>query len=88
MIFEFGKMGLKPHVMKYNLLINAYAHGGRLSNFPQVLNEIDDVVLNLYDYTYSTLIYPFFQVNDFRKDFYFHKEMIKNNQVYDSMSYP
>ena len=69
MIFEFGKMGLKPHVMTYNLLIDAYAHGGRLSKFPQVLNEMDVVVLKQYDYTYSTLIYPFFQVNDFRKYF-------------------
>ena len=80
-------MGLNPHVMTYNFLINAYAHGKRLSKFPQFLNEMDVVGLKLHDYTYSTLIYGFFWVNDFRKYFYYHKEMIKNNQVYDSMSY-
>lgn len=86
-IFEFGKMGLKPHVMTYNMLINAYARGGRLSKCPQVLNEMNAAGLKPDAYTYSTLIYAFFRVSDFRKAFYYHKEMIKNNQFSDSMSY-
>lgn len=86
-IFEFGKLGLKPHVMTYNMLINAYARGGRLSKCPQVLNEMKAAGLKPDSYTYSTLIYAFFRVSDFRKAFYYHKEMIKNNQVSDSMSY-
>lgn len=86
-IFEFGKIGLHPSVMTYNMLINAYARGGRESNLPQLLKEMAVLKLKPDSITYSTMIYAYVRVRDFKRAFYYHKQMVKSGQVPDAKSY-
>lgn len=86
-IFEFGKIGLQPSVMTYNMLINAYARGGRESNLPQLLKEMAVLQLKPDSITYSTMIYAYVRVRDFKRAFYYHKQMVKSGQVPDAKSY-
>ncbi|KAJ9562572.1 hypothetical protein OSB04_007732 [Centaurea solstitialis] len=86
-ISEFGKIGLKPTVMTYNMLINAYARGGVESKIPQLLKEMAVLELKPDSITYSTVIYAYVRVRDFKRAFYFHKQMVKSGQVPDARSY-
>lgn len=86
-ISEFGKIGLQPTVMTYNMLINAYARGGLDSNIPQLLKEMEALRLRPDSITYSTVIYAFVRVRDFKRAFFYHKEMVKSGYVMDISSY-
>lgn len=37
--------------------------------------------------TYSTMIYAYIRVRDFKRAFYYHKQMVKSRQVPDAESY-
>lgn len=76
-ICEFGKLGLQPTVMTYNMLINAYARGGQELRLPQLLKEMAALNLKPDSITYSTMIYAFIRVRDYKRAFYFHKQMVK-----------
>ncbi|KAF8399831.1 hypothetical protein HHK36_015703 [Tetracentron sinense] len=83
-VSEFGRIGLQPTVMRYNMLINAYAQGEQDSKLPQLLKEKE--ALNLKpDSTRATMIYA--RVHDFRMACYYHKQMVKSKQVPDAKSY-
>ncbi|MBA0674177.1 hypothetical protein Goari_015787 [Gossypium aridum] len=86
-ISEFGKIGLQPTVMTYNMLMNAYARGGQHLKLPQLLKEMMVLDLKPDSVTYSTMIYAFVRVRDFKRAFYYHKQMVKNGQVPDVKSY-
>ncbi|KAL1368497.1 hypothetical protein HN51_022649 [Arachis hypogaea] len=86
-ISEFGKMGLHPTVMTYNMLMNAYARGGRHSKLPQLLKEMENLNLKPDSVTYSTMIYAYVRVRDFKRAFFYHKQMVKTRQVPDLASY-
>ncbi|XP_017215074.1 pentatricopeptide repeat-containing protein At5g50280, chloroplastic [Daucus carota subsp. sativus] len=86
-ISEFGKIGYKPTVMTYNMLINAYARGGQDSKIPQLLNEMKGLNLKPDSVTYSTMIYAFVRVRDFKRAFFYHKQMVKSGQLPDAESY-
>ncbi|CAL5190921.1 unnamed protein product [Lathyrus oleraceus] len=86
-IFEFGKIGLQPTVMTYNMLMNAYARGGLDSKLPQLLKEMEALKLRPDSITYSTMLYAFVRVRDYKRAFFYHKQMIKNGQVMDINSY-
>ncbi|CAN4085219.1 unnamed protein product [Withania somnifera] len=70
-ICEFGKLGLRPTVMIYNMLISAYARGGQESRLPQLLKEMAALSLKPDSVTYSTMIYAFIH------------QMVKNQQAPD-----
>ncbi|XP_058102080.1 pentatricopeptide repeat-containing protein At5g50280, chloroplastic [Magnolia sinica] len=86
-ISEFGRIGLQPTVMTYNMLMNAYARGGQHSKLPQLLKEMAALDLKPDSVTYSTMIYAYVRVRDFRRAFYYHKQMVKSRQVPDAKSY-
>ncbi|KAA8540730.1 hypothetical protein F0562_024351 [Nyssa sinensis] len=86
-ICEFGKIGLQPTVMTYNMLMNAYARGGQHSKLPQLLEEMEALKLKPDSVTYSTIIYAYVRVRDFKRAFFYHKEMVKSGQVPDAKSY-
>ncbi|XP_045814198.1 pentatricopeptide repeat-containing protein At5g50280, chloroplastic [Trifolium pratense] len=86
-ISEFGKFGLKPTVVTYNMLMNAYARGGVDSKLPQLLKEMEALKLRPDSVTYSTIIYAFVRVRDYKRAFFYHKEMVKSGQVMDISSY-
>ncbi|KAM2820208.1 hypothetical protein PS2_038534 [Malus domestica] len=86
-ISEFGNVGLQPTVMTYNMLMNAYARGGQHSKLPQLLKEMAALKLKPDSVTYSTMIYAYVRVRDFRRAFFYHKQMVKNGQVPDARSY-
>ncbi|KAL5100080.1 hypothetical protein RYX36_004407 [Vicia faba] len=86
-ISEFGKIGLQPTVMTYNMLMNAYARGGLDSKLPQLLKEMEALKLRPDSVTYSTMLYAFVRVRDYKRAFYYHKQMIKSGQVMDISSY-
>ncbi|KAK1359635.1 Pentatricopeptide repeat-containing protein, chloroplastic [Heracleum sosnowskyi] len=86
-ISEFGKIGYKPTVMTYNMLINAYARGGQDLKIPQLLNEMKGLNLKPDSVTYSTMIYAFVRVRDFKRAFFYHKQMVKSGQLPDAKSY-
>nr|XP_043618264.1 pentatricopeptide repeat-containing protein At5g50280, chloroplastic [Erigeron canadensis] len=86
-ICEFGKIGLQPTVMTYNMLINAYARGGQEGKLPQLLKEMAVLKLKPDSVTYSTMIYAYVRVRDFKRAFYYHKQMVKSGQVPDARSY-
>ncbi|XP_074288116.1 pentatricopeptide repeat-containing protein At5g50280, chloroplastic-like [Silene latifolia] len=86
-IFEFRKLGYEPTVMTYNMLINAYGRGGQELKIPQLVNEMAALNLKPDSITYSTIIYAFVRVRDFKRAFYYHKQMVKNKQVPDPESY-
>ncbi|KAL6579756.1 hypothetical protein OROMI_007780 [Orobanche minor] len=84
---EFAKIGFNPNVMTYNILINAYARGRQESKIPQVLKEMGALNLKPDSVTYSTMIYAYICVRDFKRAFYYHKQMVKSGQVPDEKSY-
>ncbi|KAK4479391.1 hypothetical protein RD792_014904 [Penstemon davidsonii] len=86
-ICEFGKLGFQPNVMTYNMLINAYARGGQESKLPQLLKDMAAVNLKPDSVTYSTMIYAYVRVRDFKRAFFYHKQMVKSGQVPDANSY-
>ncbi|GMN56844.1 hypothetical protein TIFTF001_025947 [Ficus carica] len=86
-ISEFGKIGLQPTVMTYNMLMNAYARGGQHSKLPQLLKEMAVLDLKPDSVTYSTMIYAYVRVRDFKRAFFFHKQMVRSGQVPDARSY-
>lgn len=86
-IFEFGKLGFQPTVMTYNMLMNAYARGGQESKLPQLLKDMAALDLKPDSITYFTMIYAYVRVRDFRRAFYYHKQMVKSGQVPDKKSY-
>ncbi|CAA0814524.1 Pentatricopeptide repeat-containing protein -chloroplastic [Striga hermonthica] len=86
-IFEFGKIGLHPNVMTYNMLMNAYARGGQESKLPQLLKEMAALNLKPDSITYSTMIYAYLRVRDFKRAFFYHKQMVKSGQVPDARAY-
>ncbi|KAJ0536592.1 putative tetratricopeptide-like helical domain superfamily [Helianthus annuus] len=86
-ICEFGKIGFQPAVMTYNMLINAYARGGQEGKLPQLLKEMAVLQLKPDSITYSTMIYAYVRVRDFKRAFYYHKQMVKSGQVPDAKSY-
>ncbi|KAL5544017.1 hypothetical protein UlMin_007801 [Ulmus minor] len=86
-ISEFGKIGLHPTVMTYNMLMNAYARGGQHSKLPQLLKEMAALNLRPDSVTYSTMIYAYVRVRDFKRAFFYHKQMVKSGQVPDARSY-
>ncbi|PIN18296.1 hypothetical protein CDL12_09036 [Handroanthus impetiginosus] len=86
-ICEFGKLGFNPTVMTYNMLMNAYARGGQESKLPQLLKEMAALNLKPDSVTYSTMIYAYVRVRDFRRAFFYHKQMVKSRQVPDAKSY-
>ncbi|XP_073134052.1 pentatricopeptide repeat-containing protein At5g50280, chloroplastic [Henckelia pumila] len=86
-ICEFGKIGFQPTVLTYNMLINAYARGMQESKLPQLLKEMAALNLKPDSITYSTMIYAYIRVRDFRRAFFYHKQMVKNGQVPDAKSY-
>ncbi|KAL8230564.1 hypothetical protein R6Q57_000342 [Mikania cordata] len=86
-ICEFGKVGFQPTVMTYNMLINAYARGGQEGKLPQLLKEMAVLQLKPDSITYSTMIYAYVRVRDFKRAFYYHKQMVKSGQVPDAKSY-
>ncbi|CAI9112938.1 OLC1v1013450C1 [Oldenlandia corymbosa var. corymbosa] len=84
---EFKKIGYEPTVMTYNMLMNAYARGGRDSKLPQLLKEMAALKLKPDSITYLTMIYAYLRVRDFKRAFFYHKEMVKSGQVPDAKSY-
>lgn len=86
-IFEFGKIGFQPTVMTYNMLMNAYARGAQESKLPQLLKEMAALELKPDSFTYCTMIYAYIRVRDFKRAFFYHKEMVKSGQVPDPRSY-
>ncbi|XP_071731723.1 pentatricopeptide repeat-containing protein At5g50280, chloroplastic [Rutidosis leptorrhynchoides] len=86
-VCEFGKIGFQPTVMTYNMLINAYARGGQEGKLPQLLKEMAVLKLKPDSITYSTMIYAYVRVRDFKRAFYYHKQMVKSGQVPDAKSY-
>lgn len=84
---EFGKIGLQPTVMTYNMLMNAYARGGQDSKLPQLLTEMAALNLKPDSVTYSTMIYAYIRVRDFKRAFFYHKQMVKSGQLPDAKSY-
>ncbi|GFP99061.1 pentatricopeptide repeat-containing protein at5g50280 chloroplastic [Phtheirospermum japonicum] len=86
-ICEFGKIGFRPNVMTYNMLINAYARGGQESKLPMLLKEMAALNLKPDSVTYSTMIYSYLRVRDFRRAFFYHKQMVKSGQVPDARAY-
>ncbi|KAL9235588.1 hypothetical protein vseg_010334 [Gypsophila vaccaria] len=86
-ICEFGKIGYQPTVMTYNMLINAYGRGGQELKIPQLVNEMAALNLKPDSITYSTIIYAFIRVRDFKRAFYYHKQMVKSGQVPDVETY-
>ncbi|KAK1433879.1 hypothetical protein QVD17_10797 [Tagetes erecta] len=86
-ICEFGRIGFQPTVMTYNMLINAYARGGQEGKLPQLLKEMAALQLKPDSVTYSTMIYAYVRVRDFKRAFYYHKQMVKSGQVPDAKSY-
>ncbi|GMH31463.1 hypothetical protein Nepgr_033306 [Nepenthes gracilis] len=86
-ICEFGKIGFEPTVMTYNMLMNAYARGGQHLKLPQLLKDMEALNLKPDSITFSTMIYAYVRVRDFRRAFYYHKQMVKSGQVPDAKSY-
>ncbi|XP_058769446.1 pentatricopeptide repeat-containing protein At5g50280, chloroplastic-like [Vicia villosa] len=86
-ISEFGKIGLRPTVMTYNMLMNAYARGGLDSKLPQLLKEMEALKIRPDSVTYSTMLYAFVRVRDYKRAFFYHKQMVKSGQVMDISSY-
>ncbi|OQU89365.1 hypothetical protein SORBI_3002G181132 [Sorghum bicolor] len=86
-IYEFGKIGLKPTVMTYNILMNAYGRGGQHYKLPQLLKEMAALELKPDSITYSTVIYAYARVRDFSRAFYYHKQMVRSGQIPDPRSY-
>ncbi|RWR72125.1 pentatricopeptide repeat-containing protein, chloroplastic isoform X1 [Cinnamomum micranthum f. kanehirae] len=86
-ISEFGRIGLQPSVMTYNMLMNAYARGGQHSKLPQLLKEMAALNLKPDSITFSTMIYAYVRVRDFKRAFYYHKQMVRSGQVPDARSY-
>ncbi|KNA05938.1 hypothetical protein SOVF_185760 [Spinacia oleracea] len=86
-ICEFGKIGFQPTVITYNMLINAYARGGQDLKLPQLLKEMIALDLKPDSVTYATMIYAFVRVRDFKRAFYYHKQMVKHGQIPDPESY-
>ncbi|CDP15076.1 unnamed protein product [Coffea canephora] len=86
-ICEFRKIGFEPTIMTYNMLVNAYARGGQESKLPQLLKEMAALQLKPDSITYSTMIYAYLRVRDFRRAFFYHKQMVKSGQVPDAKSY-
>lgn len=86
-ISEFGKIGFQPTVVTYNMLINAYGRGGQHLKLPQLLKEMTALNLKPDSVTYATMIYAFIRVRDFKRAFYYHKQMVKSGQVPDAESY-
>ncbi|KAK2429377.1 Pentatricopeptide repeat (PPR) superfamily protein [Trifolium repens] len=86
-VSEFGKIGLQPTVVTYNMLMNAYARGGFDSKLPQLLKEMEALKLKPDSVTYSTMIYAFVRVRDYKRAFFYHKQMVKSGQVMDITSY-
>ncbi|KAL2482588.1 Pentatricopeptide repeat-containing protein [Forsythia ovata] len=86
-VCEFGKLGSQPTVMTYNMLMNAYARGGQESKLPQLLKEMAALNLKPDSVTYSTMIYAYIRVRDFKRAFFYHKQMVKSGQVPDAKSY-
>ncbi|KAK9734045.1 hypothetical protein RND81_04G111100 [Saponaria officinalis] len=86
-ICEFGKLGYQPTVMTYNMLINAYGRGGQELKIPQLINEMAALNLKPDSVTYCTIIYAFIRVRDFKRAFYYHKQMVKSGQVPDVETY-
>ncbi|KAJ7956120.1 putative Pentatricopeptide repeat-containing protein [Quillaja saponaria] len=86
-ISEFGKIGLPPTVMTYNMLMNAYARGGQHSKLPQLLKDMATLNLKPDSITYSTMIYAYVRVRDFKRAFFYHKQMVKSGQMPDVNSY-
>ncbi|KAF8408350.1 hypothetical protein HHK36_007499 [Tetracentron sinense] len=86
-VSEFGRIGLQPTVMTYNMLMNAYARGGQHSKLPQLLKEMAALNLKPDSITYTTMIYAYVRVRDFRRAFYYHKQMVKSKQMPDVKSY-
>ncbi|GAB4852027.1 hypothetical protein Ancab_016220 [Ancistrocladus abbreviatus] len=84
---EFGKIGFEPTVMTYNMLMNAYARGGQHAKLPQLLKEMATLSLKPDSITYSTMIYAYVRVCDFKRAFFYHKQMVKSGQVPDVKSY-
>ncbi|RLN13554.1 pentatricopeptide repeat-containing protein [Panicum miliaceum] len=86
-IYEFGKIGLKPTVMTYNILMNAYGRGGQHYKLPQLLKEMAALELKPDSITYCTMIYAYARVRDFSRAFYYHKQMVRSGQIPDPRSY-
>ncbi|KAK9203249.1 hypothetical protein WN943_013503 [Citrus x changshan-huyou] len=86
-VSEFGKIGLQPTLMTYNMLMNAYGRGGQTSKLPQLLKEMATLNIKPDSVTYSTMIYAFVRVRDFKRAFFYHKQMVKSGQVPDVKSY-
>ncbi|CAL1405290.1 unnamed protein product [Linum trigynum] len=87
-IHEFGKLGFTPTVMTYNMLMNAYARGGQHSKLPQLLKDMSALNLKPDSVTYLTMIYAYVRVRDFKRAFFYHKQMVKSGQLpADNKSY-
>ncbi|CAD6225596.1 unnamed protein product [Miscanthus lutarioriparius] len=86
-IYEFGKIGLKPTVMTYNILMNAYGRGGQHYKLPQLLKEMAALELKPDSITYCTMIYAYARVRDFSRAFYYHKQMVRSGKIPDPRSY-
>ncbi|CAH9090649.1 unnamed protein product [Cuscuta europaea] len=86
-ICEFGKIGFPPTVMTYNMLMNAYARGGQESKLPLLLEEMAAHNLKPDSVTYSTMIYAYIRVRDFKRAFYYHKQMVQCGEIPDAGSY-
>lgn len=67
--------------------MNAYARGGQHSKLPQMLKEMVTLNLKPDSVTYSTMIYAYVRVRDFKRAFFYHKTMVKSGQVPDCKSY-
>ena len=67
--------------------MNAYARGGQHLKLPQLLKEMATLNLKPDSITYSTMIYAYVRVRDFKRAFFYHKKMVKGGQVPDFKSY-
>jgi pentatricopeptide repeat protein len=86
-IFEFEKLGHKPDLMIYNMLLNAYCRGGNHRKGPEILHEIRSAGLKPDSFSYCTLIYAFLRVRDFAKAYKYHEEMLRKGKSPDTKTY-
>ncbi|CAN1335082.1 Pentatricopeptide repeat-containing protein At5g50280, chloroplastic [Linum perenne] len=84
---EFGKLGFRPTVMTYNMLMNAYARGKQHSKLPQLLKDMSVLNLKPDSVTFLTMIHAYVRVGDFKRAFFYHKQMVKSRQLPDANSY-
>lgn len=67
--------------------MNAHAKGGQPSKLPQLFKEMAVLRLQPDSVTYSTMIFAFVRVYDFKRAFFYYKQMVKNKQTMDVSSY-